>query len=495
MTKHRRRSSILKNASFLFAAHIGGRILSFVLTIILPKYLVGGFDDLGKYFFALWLTNLLSSVTELGLHTPLIRNLAADKSKSAQLISNAFGIRIVLSIVTLLILVLVVSLRYPGDVGLLIYIIGISEVINAFAQLFRCTFRAYENMGYEALGVIVERTVVFLIGLWVVISGHGIVTFGIVVLVASVVNLALTSYIMLSRFNRLDLRMLKLGSAIDLLKQSLPYAIGGILYMAYFRVDGILLKNMLGSEGNLAMGWYGTGYSFVNAFTIIPGAFSGAIMPVMSRTFASAKSYELDDLYTRSMKLMFMIGLPIAVGVTFLADDIVAILYPLSRFELRDQQALIIIMKVLIWSGMLLFMNFAITTLYRATDARKAFAAITALSLCVNVTSNIILIPKYSYLGTSISMVISEFVFFIFGIVHVQKYICKFRGFGFIAKIMIGTVILALLLYMMGNIMLINSYIHLGLTFVAAVVAYTGFMLLTRTIAKEDIAMIKGQED
>ncbi|HGJ64917.1 TPA: flippase [bacterium] len=458
---------------------------------MLPKYLVGGFDDLGKYFFALWLTNLLSSVTEFGLHTPLIRNLASDRSKSRLLISNAFAIRIVLSIITLLILVLIVSLKYPDDVGLLIYIIGISEVINAFAQLFRCTFRAYENMGYEALGVIIERTAVFLIGIWLVIMGYGIVTFGVVVLIASVINLSFTSYIMLTKFTKLDLKSIKFGISIDLLKQSLPYAIGGILYMAYFRVDGVLLKNMLGSEGNLAMGWYGTGYSFVNALTIIPGAFSGAIMPVMSRTFASSRTIELDNLYTRSMKLMFMIGLPLAIGITFLADDIIKILYPLSRFELRDQEALIIILKVLIWSGMLLFMNFAITTLYRATDSRKAYTIITALSLCVNIISNIILIPKYSYLGASISMIISESVFFVCGAVHVQKYICKMKDAFSIGKIIIASIILTLILYAFKNIILINQYVHLIITFVMAMVVYSAFILLTKTLNKEDIAMIK----
>jgi O-antigen/teichoic acid export membrane protein len=261
--------------------------------------------------------------------------------------------------------------------------------------------------------------------------------------------------------------------------------------MAYFRVDGVLLKNMLGSEGNLAMGWYGTGYSFVNALTIIPGAFSGAIMPVMSRTFASSRTIELDNLYTRSMKLMFMIGLPLAIGITFLADDIIEILYPLSRFELRDQEALIIILKVLIWSGMLLFMNFAITTLYRATDSRKAYTVITALSLCVNIISNIILIPKYSYLGASISMIISEFVFFVCGAVNVQKYICRMKDAVSIGKIIIASIILALILYAFKNIILINQYVHLVITFIVAIVIYSAFILLTKTLNKEDIAMIK----
>jgi O-antigen/teichoic acid export membrane protein len=488
--QQRQRSSILKNASFLFISHIIGRILSFVLTIMLPRYLKGGFDDLGKYFFALWLTNLLSSVTDLGLQTPIIRDISADKSKSSSLISNAFIIRIVLSIVYFIILATLVMLKYPGEVGILIYVIGLSEIINAIAQLFRCTFRAYENMGYEALGVIVERLVVFLIGMGSAILGYGIVAFGYIVLIASVVNLALTFLIMVFKFSRIQLRLVNIKVCFDLLKKSLPYALGGVLYMAYFRVDGILLKNIMGTSGDVAMGWYGTGYSFVNALTVIPGAFMGAVFPVMSRAFSSVPS-ELDSLYTRSLKLMFMVGLPIAIGVAFLADDIVMMLYPPSHFALADRQALSIILKVLIWSGLLLFLNTVIITLYRATDARKAFAIVTAISLCTNIVSNLILIPKYSYLGASISMIISESLFFICGSLYVQKYISKFNDFRALLKILLASVALTLVLVIFKHFILINQYFHVTLTVIVGFLVYTAIIFGIRAVTSDDFAMIR----
>jgi len=491
--QQRQHSSILRNASFLFTAHISGRILSFILTIMLPRYLTGGFDDLGKYFFALWLTNLLSSVTELGLQTPLIRDIAADRSKASLMISNAFVIRIVLSIVNFLILAILIMLKYPGEVGVLIYIIGLSEIINAIAQLFRCTFRAYENMGYEALGVIVERFVVFLIGMSVVILGYGIVAFGVVILIASAVNLTLTFLIMVLKFNRINFRLVSAKLSIDLLKKSLPYALGGLLYMAYFRVDGILLKNIMGTSGDVAMGWYGTGYSFVNALTIIPGAFMSAIFPVMSRVFSSSVPSELDSLYTRSLKLMFMTGLPIAIGVAFLADDIVMILYPPSHFGLADREALSIILKVLIWSGMLLFLNTVIITLYRATDARKAFAIITAISLCANIISNLILIPKYSYLGASISMVISETLFFVCGSLHVQRYITKINDFGALLKVLFASIVLTFILFVFRQFVVFNLYISFTLTVIVGFAAYTAIIFGIRAITSEDIRTVRRQ--
>jgi hypothetical protein len=88
-------------------------------------------------------------------------------------------------------------------------------------------------------------------------------------------------------------------------------------------------------------------------------------------------------------------------------------------------------------------------------------------------------------------MIISESVFFVCGAVHVQKYICKMKDAFSIGKIIIASIILTLILYAFKNIILINQYIHLIITFVVAMVVYSAFILLTKTLNKEDIAMIK----
>jgi len=174
-----------------------------------------------------------------------------------------------------------------------------------------------------------------------------------------------------------------------------------------------------------------------------------------------------------------------------MASEIVDILYPSSRFSLQDQDALSIILKTLIWSGMLLFQNFVIITLYRAVDARKAYSIITALSLCVNIIMNITLIPRYSYLGASISMIVSEMIFFICGVLYIQKHICKIMDFKFIIKIIFSSLILSLVLYAFNNIIFINKYANFVLVFMLSFIIYSSSILLTRALTKDDISMIK----
>jgi len=486
-------SSIIRNTSSLFIAQIAGRALSFVLTIILPQYLEGGFDDLGKYFFALWLAYLLIAFMDLGLHTPLIREVAADRSKASQMISNALVIRLILSLINFLIIVALVKFIYSGEMAPLIYLVGIAEIINALARLLRCIYRSFERMGFEAIVVLLERFAVFSLGLYVVIRGYGVVGFCWVVLSASILNLVLSFLIMRWKFSRLDFSLLDVKVCTYLLRQALPFALGGALSMVYFRIDGLMLKHIMGEGGNEAMGWYGTGYNFITTLAVIPGVFMGAVFPVMSRMFKTSPA-AMNFLYTKSLKLMFMIALPIAVGVTFMADRIVLILYPLElgNFTIQDQEALSRILEILIWGGALIFFSLVLSAVLRAANKGRVFLTTMGIAVAANIGSNLILIPRYGHLAPPMSIIISESIFFICGLWYIQRHICKLSELGFIFKTAFASGFLALGLIIWKYAGFSES-VHIALVVCLSVIAYLAIMLALRGINREDIAMIKGQ--
>lgn len=486
-------SSIIKNTSFLLIAHFAGRILTFILTIILPRYLTNSFDDLGRYFTALWLANLLAALTELGLYTPIIREVAADRSKAAKIISNALVIRLFLTIFVFITLAILAKFVYSSDMTPIIYLLGISESISALTQLFWRIFRAYERMEFEALSLILERAIIFSAGLAMVIISHSIIAFCIVALGASIINFIVTLSIMLWKFSRPSLKFLDFKLCSYLLKQALPFALSGALSTVYLRVDGLMLKQILGEGGNLAMGWYGTGYNFVMSLTILPGAFMGAVFPVMSRMFSSSAD-ALNFLYTKSLKLMLIIAFPIAIGGTFLADNIVLILYPADHFSIQDQEALGLIMEILIWAGALTFLNFVFITIFRAANKRRAFLIIMTASLSANVISNLTLIPVYRHIGPAISMVISESILMVSGLWYVHKYVCKLDEFGFIIKSAFASGGMAVLLFLWKYMLDFSESVPVGLIICIAIISYFAFMLALRGINREDISTLKSQD-
>jgi O-antigen/teichoic acid export membrane protein len=313
-----------------------------------------------------------------------------------------------------------------------------------------------------------------------------------VVLSASALNFALTLSIMLWKFARLSFGLLDLKICGYLLKQSLPFALGGALSIVYFRIDGLMLKQIMGSSGNLAIGWYGTCYNFVTALTIIPGAFMGAIFPVMSRMLQSSAA-AVDYLYTKSLKLMFIVALPIAVGGTFLAGKIVMILYPAERFDPQIQAALSRILEILIWAGALMFLNTVLITVFRAVNRRRAFSITMAIVVFVNVASNLILIPRYGHIGPAVSMVISELALLICGLWYVHSHVCKLNEFGFLIKSAFASTLLALGLFFREYVMGPGQNIHLAVTILLAIIAYFAVIIALKGITREDVNLVKGQ--
>jgi len=452
---------------------------------------VGGLSDLGRIFTVLWLTNLLTMLSVLGLPTPFIREVAVDRSKAPRMITNAIAIRLALSLITFPIMAVVAKLVYP-DLTLPIYIVGIAGLINALARLLRCIFRSFERMEFGALGEIVERLAVFSLGMYAVSRGYGIMGFCTAVLLASVLHLALTFSIMAGKFSRPNFRLLDIKLCIHLLRQALPFALSGALSAMYLRIDGLMLKHIMGTGGNVAMGWYGTGYGFIMSLTVIPGAFMGAVFPVVSRMLGSSKP-AVDFLYTKSLKLMFITALPIAVGVTFLADGIVMSLYPLERFTFQDQEAISRILEILTWACALIFINFVFVTIFRAANKQRAFLTVMVASVSVNIASNLILIPMYGHLGAAVSMVVSESVIFIYGLWYTQKRVCKVNELSFVPKSVFASAVMAMGLFIWKYTAWLGESVPLPLVICLAVIAYFAVMLAMKGLTREDINMLKSQ--
>ena len=176
-----------------------------------------------------------------------------------------------LSIIAYGIMIISGTFLYTPIIVEMIVFLGLAEIANSIAQLYRCVFRAHEEMKYEAFTVLAERGVFLLISGGAILFGYGLVTICQVMLVAGCINLILS--VGFTRFRFTPLRFQPSREIVTvLMQQALPFAIGNLLNLLYFRIDTIILP-ILSSEGVDANTWYGLAYTIANAFTILPGAF------------------------------------------------------------------------------------------------------------------------------------------------------------------------------------------------------------------------------
>ena len=229
-------------------------------------------------------------------------------------------------------------------------------------------------------------------------------------------------------FTRLRFTQLRFQPSREIVKvlmqQALPFAIGNLFNLLYFRVDAILLSK-LSSEGVDANTWYGLAYTIVNAFTILPGAFMmGAMFPVLSRAYEREKG-RFPGVYAFGMRWMVLSGFPLAVGLSTLSPEITTVLFPTytSPEVAKVSEAL----QWLSWAGGLIFLTTAVQAVLRATDKRSAFSVLMGTTALLNICLNFYLIPRFSHTGAAIAMVISEAYLLIFGIGYISRNIVKLR--------------------------------------------------------------------
>ena len=413
---------IFKNTSSLFSAHLISRLGSLVITIwLMPRYFSE--SEFGGYFVAIALTNLIASLTELGMQNPLIREMTLHLQQTRHYLGNALIVRAILSIIAYGIMIVSGVLLYTPLIVEMIVFLGLAEIANSLAQLYRCVFRANEKMKYEALTVIAERGVFLLLGGGAILFGYGLVAVCQAMLIAGCINLILSVVLTRYRFTPLSFQPSRETVKV-LMQQALPFAIGNLFNLLYFRADAIMVSK-LSPDGVDANTWYGLGYTIVNAFTILPGAFMmGAMFPVLSRTWEREKG-RFPWVYTFGMRWMLLSGFPLAVGLSILSPEITAVLFPTYTPDVVAKVAKSL--QWLSWAGGLIFVTTAVLAVLRATDKRRAFSVLMGATAFLNICLNLFLIPRFSHVGAAIAMVISEAFLIVFGIGYISRNIIKFR--------------------------------------------------------------------
>ncbi len=133
---------ILKNFSFLTTAHIIEKVITFVIIIILARYL--GVEGYGIYALALSFIQLLSQLFDGGLNCLLMRETARKVADRQQLLGRVLAGKVIMGVVVFLgIVCLAIALAYPKDALYSILIYGIAMIILSFANTFRAVFIAF----------------------------------------------------------------------------------------------------------------------------------------------------------------------------------------------------------------------------------------------------------------------------------------------------------------------------------------------------------------
>ena len=465
--------TIAKNTGVLGISQVVTSILGFFLLIYIARYL--GEVGFGKYSFAVSFTALFSIFANLGINQFIIRELARNKNLTNEYLTNVSLIKLLLSFLAFGFIVLTINLMdYPQDTTYAVYLFGIYTILTSFALTFRSIFQAFERMEYHAVVMIIEKLILFLLVLFVLFSGYGLIELAYAYIFAGIVDVTLSFSIVLIKIAKpkptIDFSLWK-----TLIIGSIPFGLNALFGVLFFKIDTVMLSVL---KGDAAVGIYNAAYIPLLALGgIISQMVITALYPVMSRYFISSKD-SLKTFTVLSSKYMAIIGFPIAMGCFVLANRFITLFY------VDQYSASIIAFQILALYIPIRLVSSITGTLLTSINRQKARTVSAGFSALFNIVLNAVMIPYLSYIGASIATVLSEiFLYFIF-IYFINKHYKKLE----LHKHFIKPLIAALL---MGVFVFYFKDFNLFLLIILAGLVYFVILVLLRTFTQEDKTIFK----
>ncbi len=464
---------IAKNTGILFISSLFNYLFGFVYTIYSARYL--GVSGFGILSFAIALGTILAVFTDLGLGSLTTREISRDTTLANKYLSNILSIKLILSLFAFGFVVLfiqVFSYDYTIEAIYSIYIVCISYLLNNFSSIFYSVFNSYEKMEYQSIGQILNSFLI-LIGVFIVVFySLDILGFALIYLVSSIIVLILnvilfTRNFFLPKFKK-DTSFWK-----AIMKEALPLSFYVVFSIVAFRIDTIILSLL---KGDAAVGIYTAGYKLMEALLVVSAMYTTAIFPVLSKFYMTSKN-NLKFSFKKSFKYLFMLGLPIAVGVTLLSGQIIEIFYS------ESYNSSILVLQIVIWTIPFIFVNSLFRTTFTSINKQKLLLNTTLIGMAVNIVLNLLIIPIYGYIGSAVITVLTEFIYFVICFYYFNKYHFKIEITKIIYKPIIASLGLALFI--------ITTQFNLIIKIIIGTLIYFIILIATKYFSNEDLELFK----
>jgi O-antigen/teichoic acid export membrane protein len=420
-----------------------------------------GPEGLGQFAFVLAYISLFTFLSDLGLHLFLIREVSRDLEKVRFYLSHAFVLVLFLSPVTC---ALVIAISYLLELEAVIrhsIYLGTGWIVaGAYLSLFRAAFHAYEKMEYETMVVLTERIVALVGAVVVLLLGWGVIGLIGLHFAARLISLAVAVIVFIARIDFFPTPAFSLANSIQMLKNSLPFAVNILTTTVYIQVDLVLLGIWSGDE---ASGYYRAATSLIIPLAVFAASLNFALFPNMARSFLTSID-QTKRMLEASTRYLFMLGWPIGLGMTLLAPAIITLVYGHSF------QPSIIALRVLALVVPMRYVNNALGTGLTAVNLQGIRSLIILAGAGTNLLLNIMLIPRYSYLGASYATLVTELLILALLAWSVNVRVGKLNLTYTFGKIIVAGIMMAGVTYVLRDSYLIINVSVSATTYLVAII-------------------------
>lgn len=383
-----------------------GMAANFVLIIFVARYLgaegLGIFTTVGTFVF------FGGIITEFGVETVIVRNIARNKNDLSLYYVNGFFLVLSLAVISWIITgVVVYFLDYDSHLKMLIMLSTTSLLFGSISVVSGAIVRALERMEVISLVSVIVGICYSILGIAVVVASKSITALIVLGLVTSVFS-ALVWIVVVNKFlERPVVWKLNPEVCFSILKQAAPIGIISTLNVINNRVDIIMISTMMGSS---SVGLYASATKIVNFLLVPSGSLNNAIMPHFSSKISLLKSH-VSDMYNQIVRVILLVSLPIAIIVMVNARTLIGVIFGQTFADNGSATSL----SILIWSFFFDVISgpAGAVIVVSLEQELKKIAFLSGILAALNIILNLFMIPAWGIIGASISTLVCSFVRFI----------------------------------------------------------------------------------
>ena len=397
---------LMKNSFWITLSQVFDKVVRTILLIYLARII--GANEYGKYTFALSFVSIFVSFLDLGLSSIITRELSQD-DKAEKDISALITLKILSGTGTIA-LICTGSFFITSDLEIqkVMKILAVSSFLGLFPGLFFSIWRAKQKMQYEAWVQAGRILLLFICVFFALFSFPSIVNISCAFLFTNAISLTIICFIFK------DTIVFSFETQIwkKYLLMSWPLALNSIFGMLYSYTDSILMGYM----GQITQtGWYNAALKVVYVVGTPAGIISISFFPVLCK-FAKESADTFQDMLNLQIGVILIIFVPIVVGGVLLSTEIINLFYGNDFLNASK------VLKILIFmAGATALCRPLQNTLVSYNHQNKVFWATTAGAV-LNIVLNLILIPKYSFIGAAYASVISYGIVFMLYYILVKRF-------------------------------------------------------------------------
>ncbi len=424
---------LIKNTSVVYAVEIISRVFGFLFVIYAAR--VMGVKGFGDFSYAMAVLMIVGVISDFGASNLLVKMSAQNASMDRDFWTYTI-IRTAITTVTLL--VVLVYLRVSGAEEAVLYftvLIGAGMVLGCYGQNMGFVYRGLNKMHID--GVIRVSMALFaaLFGIAALRAGLGLIGVGGAYLISYVV-----SSVVAFAINRRNaaVRFALPGSLkeyVPLIKASAPFFVWMVLSVVYSRADTIMLQHMKGAE---AVGLYSAAGRVAETIIVIPMGIYIGILPILSSLVAERDSKTIEFISHLAIKYMTYLGLFIACFIGFTSDKVIEIIYFSGEYS-----GAILPLQILIWSTVPPFIYMVLVALIVSGTSPGVTVRLSSISIGVNLLANLIVIPRWGFLGASAVRVSTELLGLLIGIIYIHRTAVKIRYKDFLPVSVAASLVMA----------------------------------------------------